>query len=78
MRRYILSKREAEKLCKLQDNLMKWVSAKIGFPGLILVSQVCTQSSVKKIDKLVNDPLQSISAKVASLKDALTEKEESI
>lgn len=76
MRRYILSKREAEKLCKLQDNLMKWVSAKIGFPGLI--SQVCTQSSVKKIDKLVNDPLQSISAKVASLKDALTEKEESI
>lgn len=55
---------------------MKWVSAKIGFPGLI--SQVCTQSSVKKIDKLVNDPLQSISAKVASLKDALTEKEESI
>lgn len=72
MKQYDVSKGEAEKLCKLQDSLMKWVSTKIGFPGLI--SQVCTQSSVKKIIKLVNDPLQSISARVASLKDALTEK----
>lgn len=73
IKRYILSKGEAEKLCKSQNKLLKRVSTDIGFPGLI--SWVCSQSSEENIDKLVKYPLQSISEKVASLKKASTEKE---
>lgn len=73
MKRYNVSKEEAPKLCKLEKKLLKRVSTNIGVPGLI--SWVCTQSSEENIDKLVNGPLQSISAKVVSLKKALTEKE---
>lgn len=73
MKRYNVSKEEAQNLCKLEKKLLKRVSTNIGVPGLI--SWVCTQSSEENIDKLVNDPLQSISAKVVSLKKALTEKE---
>lgn len=73
MMRYNVSKEKALKLCKLEKKLLKRVSTNIGVPGLI--SWVCTQSSEENIDKLVNDPLQSISAKVVSLKEALMEKE---
>lgn len=74
MKQCNVSNDEAGELCKLQEKLLKRVSTNIGFPGLI--SWVCTQSSEENIDKLVNDdPLQSISAKVVSLKTALTEKE---
>lgn len=73
MKRYNLSKEEAEKLCKSQDKLLKRVSTDIGFPGLI--SWICSQPSEENIDTLLNDPLLSISTKVVSLKKALTEKE---
>lgn len=73
MKQYDVSKEEAGKLCNSQDKLLKRVSTDIGFPGL--VSWVCSQSSEENIDKLVTNPLQSISDKVASLKEASIVKE---
>lgn len=64
MKRYDVSKEEAEKLCERLQTAYE----NIGFQALI--SWVCKQSSEQSIDTLVRYPLQSICDKVASLKNA--------
>lgn len=73
MKRYSVSGEEARRLSELQNDLLKYDSGCIGFPALI--SWVCKQPIDENVEELINNPLQSISNKIVSLKNSLDVKE---
>lgn len=68
MIRYDIPREHANIVAKLQDDLLKFTSNSIGFPALI--SSACKQSSEDEVMDLLRNPLQSMSAQVASMKNA--------
>lgn len=69
MKKYSVSGKKADRLYKLQKDLLKYGSGCIGFPALI--SWVCKQPIEENVEELLNNPLQSISNKIESLKNSL-------
>lgn len=69
MKQYSVSGKKADRLYKLQKDLLKYGSGCIGFPALI--SWVCKQPIEENVEELLNNPLQSISNKIESLKNSL-------
>lgn len=57
----------------MQIDLLVTVVECIGFP--VLVSWMCNQQSVEKIDKCLNHPLQTTREEIISLKNAKTAEE---
>lgn len=73
MNRYDLPREQADIICKLESNLLEFNSESIGFPALI--SWICKQSSEEEVKKVLRNPLQSMSDKVALLKNDPTVEE---
>lgn len=67
--RYGLPGEQADVICKLESHLLEFTSNSIGFPALI--SWVCKQSNEEEVKKVLRNPLQSMSEKVALLKNDL-------
>lgn len=70
MNRYDVPREQADVICKLESSLLLFTSKSIGFQALI--SWVWKQSSEHEVKKLLRNPLQWMSDKVALLKNALT------
>lgn len=73
MNRYDVPREQAVIFLKLEGDLLKFTSNSIGFPALI--SSACKQSSENEVMKLLRNSLQSMSDKVASIKNAPTVEE---
>lgn len=68
--RYDVPREQAATICKSEKDLLNFTSNSIGFPALI--SWICKQSSEHEVNKLLRNPLQSMSDEVALLKSDLT------
>lgn len=64
--RYDIPGEQADTICKLENDLLKFTSNSIGFPAI--VSWICKQSNEESVQKLLTAPLKSISGKIDSLK----------
>lgn len=68
---YDLSSEQLKKLCELQNDLLVTSLDYLGFPAL--VSWMCKQRSVEKIEKCLCNPLQTIRDDISSLKKSRIE-----